>query len=203
MFRSLSMIGTATAAGVNRVRSVRRSAMLAVAVIAASCASPSAPVASPSPGFPTDIAHDAPVIADHRITVNAPLEVVWKLQTDIAKWPSWQPDITAANVSGGLAPGMSFQWTTYGMAITSTVYALTPGVRILWGGNAGDIAGIHEWTFTRVNGGVEVRTRESFSGASVRGTAAQMQAALDGSLITWLERLKATAEATAAKPLTP
>ena len=82
------------------------------------------------------------------------------------------------------------------MTITSTVYAFENGVRILWGGDAGGIVGIHEWTFTDVPEGVEVRTRESFGGPPVAADAPKMQALLDGSLVSWLQRLKAAAEST-------
>ena len=38
----------------------------------------------------------APVIARHKIDINAPLETVWRLQTNVNDWPAWQTDITAA-----------------------------------------------------------------------------------------------------------
>ena len=83
---------------------------------------------------------------------------------------------------------------TFGMPITSTVYALEAGSRILWGGNAGDIVGIHEWTFSETPSGTDVTTNESFGGATVAKDAANMQTLLDQSLVHWLQRLKATAE---------
>ena len=45
---------------------------------------------------PTDIDRDAPVIARHEIDIGAPLETVWRLQTNVNDWPAWQTDITAA-----------------------------------------------------------------------------------------------------------
>jgi hypothetical protein len=56
-------------------------------------------------------------------------------------------------LEGKLEPGNSFRWSTFGMTITSTVYALEAGSRILRGGKAGDIVGIHEWTFTETPSG--------------------------------------------------
>lgn len=80
------------------------------------------------------------------------------------------------------------------MTITSTVYAVDEGSRILWGGSTGDITGIHEWTFTDTPNGVEVTTTESFSGPAVTADPATMQTLLDQSLTSWLEQLKTTAE---------
>lgn len=39
---------------------------------------------------PNDIDQSAPVIANHRITIEAPRDLVWKLHTDIDAWPTWQ-----------------------------------------------------------------------------------------------------------------
>ncbi|AKU92464.1 SRPBCC family protein [Vulgatibacter incomptus] len=146
--------------------------------------------------IPNEIDHGAPVIADHEVTIAAPLPLVWQLHVDVEAWPTWQRDITEATLESAFAPGVSFHWLTYGMEITSTIYALEPARRIVWGGAAGDIVGIHEWLFRETPGGVVVRTRESFAGPAVEAAGAgQMQALLDRSLIDWLARLKTTAEA--------
>jgi uncharacterized membrane protein len=78
-----------------------------------------------------------PRLANHRISIKAPRELVWKLHTDISAWPTWQTDIKEAVLEGKLEAGNSFRWTTFGMTITSTVYALEAGSRILWGGKCG------------------------------------------------------------------
>ena len=103
-------------------------------------------------------------------------------------------EITDAALQQPLAVGASFGWATYGMAITSTVYAIDEGSRILWGGTANGITGIHEWTFADTSSGVHVTTTESFAGEPVTADATNMQALLDQSLRSWLEQLKATAE---------
>jgi uncharacterized protein YndB with AHSA1/START domain len=143
---------------------------------------------------PTDVDRAAPVLVDHKISVDAPREAVWRLHTDINAWPSWQGEITEAALAGNLEPGASFTWSTYGMTITSTVYAIEEGSRILWGGNANGITGIHEWTFTDTPRGVQVTTTESFAGEPVLADVANMRALLDGSLQSWLQQLKAAAE---------
>lgn len=143
---------------------------------------------------PTGIDRTAPAVADLQIDIDAPRELVWRLHTDVAAWPTWQADITDAALDQPLAPGASFGWSTFGMTITSTVYAIDEGSRILWGGTASGITGIHEWTFTETPNGVRVTTTESFSGAPVAADADNMQTALDQSLTSWLRQLKAAAE---------
>jgi uncharacterized protein YndB with AHSA1/START domain len=142
----------------------------------------------------TGIDTSAPVVARHSITIDAPLRRVWDLHTDVSGWTSWQDDITAASADGPLVPGSVFRWTTFGMEIASTVHAVEEPYRILWGGPAHGIEGIHQWTFTEVDGMVLVRTEESWDGDPIRADAEGMAAALDASLTAWLERLKKTAE---------
>ena len=42
----------------------------------------------------------APVFAVHEIDIEAPLDTVWRLHTDVNTWPTWQTDITAAHIDG-------------------------------------------------------------------------------------------------------
>lgn len=142
----------------------------------------------------TEIDSDAAVVVRRDIVVHATLERVWNLHTDVAAWPSWQPDITTAEIGGPLKPGATFRWSTAGLAIESTVYAVEPPSRILWGGPAHGITGIHLWTFRAENGVVHVHTEESWDGEPVRADADGMHAALDGSLAAWLQHLKKAAE---------
>jgi hypothetical protein len=144
---------------------------------------------------PTSIDGDAPVIARHEILIRAPIDTVWQLHTDVNKWPTWQTDITAAHLGGAFEPGASFEWTSSGFSVTSTVYDVTDRSRTLWGGTAQGITGIHEWTFRDMTQGILVGTSESFDGGPVERDPSPMQSILDESLVTWLLRLKAKAEA--------
>ena len=146
---------------------------------------------------PTDIDRAAPVIALHEIDIEAPLDTVWNLHVDVNAWPTWQTDITAAHIDGALEPGVSFDWTSYGFSVTSTVYDVTKPTRVLWGGTSGGITGVHEWLFGETPGGVHVTTTESFAGEPVEADAPGMQTLLDASLVAWLGHLKTAAESRA------
>ncbi|MFI6596851.1 SRPBCC family protein [Nonomuraea sp. NPDC050536] len=142
----------------------------------------------------TTIDTSAPVVVRLSTVISAPLERVWSLHTDIDAWPTWQPDITAAALAGPLAPGSVFVWSTAGLEISSTVYAVEPRHRILWGGPAHGITGIHQWTFDEQDGQVHVHTAESWAGDPIQVDPDGMRAALETSLTTWLHHLKSTAE---------
>jgi polyketide cyclase/dehydrase/lipid transport protein len=146
---------------------------------------------------PTDVDHTAPVIALHEIDVEASLDTVWKLHADVNAWPSCQTDITAAHIDGALGPGVSFDWTSYGFSVTSTVYDVTEPTRVLWGGTSGGITGVHEWVFNETPSGVHITTTESFAGEPVDADAPGMQTLLDASLVAWLGHLKTAAESRA------
>jgi uncharacterized protein YndB with AHSA1/START domain len=146
---------------------------------------------------PADIDRSAPVIAHHEIDIEAPLDVVWRLHTDVDAWPTWQTDITEARAGGPFAPGASFDWTSFDFPVTSTIYAVDAPNRVLWGGTASGITGIHEWVFTETPAGTHGTTSESFAGEPVEADVAGMASMLDGSLSSWLGHLKAAAESRA------
>ncbi|WP_406207772.1 SRPBCC family protein [Kitasatospora sp. NBC_01560] len=136
----------------------------------------------------------APAIVRLSTVIHAPLAVVWSLHTAVDSWADWLPDVDRARLDAPLATGVSFRWQTHGLDITSTVHELVPGVRIVWGGPANGIDGVHVWTFEETDGAVTVRTEESWAGAPVEAQPAELEAALRASLESWLGHLQAEAE---------
>ncbi|MET9433238.1 SRPBCC family protein [Streptomyces sp. NPDC006551] len=141
-----------------------------------------------------DIDPHAPVVVRLAVTVDAPLDTVWAVHTDIGAWPRWNTDVESTRFTGPLAAGARFRWRTHGLDIASTVHHVVAGERIVWGGPANGIDGIHVWTFEETDGVVTVRTAESWSGAVVEEQPAALEQALRQSLENWLLRLKTEAE---------
>ncbi|MFF3066747.1 SRPBCC family protein [Kitasatospora sp. NPDC057936] len=143
--------------------------------------------------------------------VHASLGTVWRLQTDVEGWPSWQAAVgSAERLDGGvLRRGSAFHWTTpippnpattaTGLDITSTVRQIRPGACIRWTGPAvADglrIDGVHVWNVAEVDGGVLVGTEETHTGAQVDADVPAATAILRAGLDAWLHDLKAAAEA--------
>ncbi|MGW6918730.1 SRPBCC family protein [Kitasatospora sp. NPDC054939] len=142
----------------------------------------------------TAIDPDAPVVVRLSTVVAAPLDVVWTLHTAIAYWPQWHTGIERTAVTGPLAAGTAFRWRTHGLDIASTVGEVVPQRRIVWGGPAHGIDGVHVWTFEESAEGVIVRTEESWSGAPVEAEPEALELALRQSLEEWLHLLKQEAE---------
>ena len=139
----------------------------------------------------------APVIARNQILINAPLDLVWRIQTDVSAWPTWRPEVTQARADGPLAVGSVFHWEEGGLQIVSTVGELDAPHRVAWTGPAQGIEAVHVWELTSTTAGVLVHTEESWSGEPVEAQATQLQPLLDHALRTWLGHLKAHSEASA------
>jgi uncharacterized protein YndB with AHSA1/START domain len=144
--------------------------------------------------FPEHIDEGAPVVVRLGTEIAAPVDRVWRVHTDVNRWTEWQSEITSAVADAPLAPGVDFRWSTHGLDIVSTVYVFEPPHRIVWGGPAQGIVGIHEWVFEQVGDTTVVRTEESWDGEPVRSDVAGLTKALTASLQEWLNLLKATAE---------
>jgi Polyketide cyclase / dehydrase and lipid transport len=143
-----------------------------------------------------EINTEAPVITRDQILINASVEEIWEIQTDVSGWPAWQPDVDGAESEGPLEVGSVFRWQTAGLDITSTVQEIDPPRRIVWGGPAQGISAVHVWTLEPQEDGVLVKTEESWEGEPVDAQVETLQGALDKSLRDWLQNLKRTAEDT-------
>lgn len=146
--------------------------------------------------------------------IKAPLSTVFRLQTDVERWPSWQEPVLSAKRldPGPLRRGSAFRWTTPGpptpttpattMTITSTIKQIKHDTCILWSGPAvGEGVridqGIHLWTFTKAKGGVRVHTEETWTGRQAEADVPTATAILRQGIDRWVADLKTTAESQA------
>ncbi|MFJ3407084.1 SRPBCC family protein [Promicromonospora sp. NPDC090134] len=149
------------------------------------------------------------------ILIDAPLDHVWDVQTDVESWDEWQDAVLTVERldSGDLASDSRFRWTTPvpesdfapadTLSITSSVQELEPGVCVLWEGPAvGESItidrGVHLWTFTETDEGTLVHTEESWDAEildALEGPDHETVAGmLGGGLDIWLQALKNEAE---------
>ena len=137
----------------------------------------------------------APVKATGRIIINAPLQKVWSLMSDINQWPSWNLNIKEANLEGQLKPGTLFRWKSGPGMITSRLTVVDPEQTIAWSGKSMGITAIHITHFEKKENSTIVITEESFDGVLVHLFKGYMQKTLDKATLSSLKILKATAEA--------
>ncbi|WP_158236037.1 SRPBCC family protein [Hydrogenovibrio sp. SC-1] len=130
------------------------------------------------------------------IEISAPLETVWKIQTDINSWPSWQPEISKAKLMGPLEPDSTFVWKSAGFKLNSTIRKVSENSFIGWSGKGFGASAIHTWEFIALeNGNTMVRTFESMDGWLVKLLKGMMAKKLHESLDVWLNALKRASEA--------
>lgn len=141
-----------------------------------------------------DIDKSSPAFARREILIHAPVEKVWQIQTDIANWSQWQPDIAFAKLDGDLDEGTTFRWKAQGLNITSRVHTVEPNHRIGWTGVALGMSAIHNWTFEDYGNDTRVTTEESLSGWLTRLMVFFDRNFLEKSLEASLLRLKEKAE---------
>ncbi|MET8937617.1 SRPBCC family protein [Streptomyces rubiginosohelvolus] len=188
---------------------------LTAAALLATAATPAgAATARPAPSLTCQgkgVDPKALVRARTETVIDAPLSTVWKLQTDVERWPDWQTHVTSTDRldHGPFRPGSAFRWTTpvppnpatpaTSLDITSTVRQVERGSCIRWTGPAvGEglhIDGVHVWSFQKVRGGVLVRTEETHTGEQVDANVPYATEILEQGLEAWLGELKAAAEA--------
>ncbi|RSN17263.1 polyketide cyclase /reductase [Streptomyces sp. WAC 05977] len=153
----------------------------------------------------------APIHYRTETLINAPLSKIWRLQTDVERWPSWQEPVLSNERldRGPLRKNSRFRWTTPApptattpattLSITSTVHQIQRGECLRWSGPAVGEGlsidnGVHVWTFTEVKGGVLVRTEENWAGDQVEADVPTATEFLGWGLEAWLKDLKTAAE---------
>ncbi|MEK8226705.1 SRPBCC family protein [Oerskovia sp. M15] len=65
---------------------------------------------------PTTIDESATVVVRREIRIEAPIDVVWALHTDVIGWPAWQTDVDSVQADGPIIPGATF-WSVVGLAL--------------------------------------------------------------------------------------
>jgi hypothetical protein len=141
-----------------------------------------------------DVKQDAPAVARSEAKIIADLETVWQVLTGFEDWPSWNPDVSAVTLEGGLAEGSVFRWKTGRSKITSTLRKVERPRLVGWTGKTMGIQAVHVWRLDPRDGGTLVRTEESWEGLPVRLFRGPLQKSLQKAVDDGLGHLKAEAE---------
>ena len=134
------------------------------------------------------------VYSQAQIEIAAPADQVWELLSGVARWPTWNPLVQRAVLSGPFQPGSVFKWKSKGLTVISTLQEITANRRLTWTGKAFGTRAIHTWEIVATDHGVELRTAESFDGWLPKLMPKAMQRTLDETLPAWLKAIKSEAE---------
>jgi uncharacterized membrane protein len=125
------------------------------------------------------------------VIINAPIDKVWSVLTDLKNWSNWNSDIDWVEFDQ-LEKGKSFRWKIKGSTITSKITALNEPELISWMGSYMGIKAIHVWRLDRTDGNQTIVTNEE----SMEGflTLFFGHRKLHETLISWLNQLKKEVE---------
>lgn len=141
-----------------------------------------------------NINNEAPVIYKNSITINAGIETVWSVLTDIDNWPSWQSDIKKSKLKGVLKPQSTFVWNSAGIKINSTLQKVETNKQLGWTGNSLGIYAVHNWFLSENENNTIVRVDESMEGFLAKLMKKSLNKKLETSLELWLILLKRECE---------
>ncbi|HEX4219493.1 MAG TPA: hypothetical protein VHZ02_14035 [Acidimicrobiales bacterium] len=90
----------------------------------------------------------ADLFAHNAIVIDAPVESIWATLIAAAEWPRWYSnagDVVVNDPSGRLGEDVTFNWTTFGLAIASRVGQFVPCSRLAWYGDGDQLRAYHSW----------------------------------------------------------
>jgi uncharacterized protein YndB with AHSA1/START domain len=136
----------------------------------------------------------APAIWTTETVVDAPIETVWRVLSDFAAWPRWNPSVSSIRLDGPVGVGTSFVWVADGSRIVSRLEEVDEPRRLAWSGKILGIRAMHVWEFEPRPSGTFVHTEESFEGLLARLFPGTMRKMLEKALTQGLAALKTEAE---------
>jgi uncharacterized membrane protein len=141
-----------------------------------------------------EINSQAPAYYTAQIVINAPIEIVWEILSDIPNWPMWNPDVETVAMREPLAPGATFKWKAGGSSLASQLLVVEAPTIIGWSGEAMSIRAKHVFRLVRDGNQTIVTTEESFEGLLASLLRKYMQGVLRTTLDKNLVSLKTACE---------
>ena len=137
---------------------------------------------------------NSPVKARSKIEINAPIDSVWKILTDIHNWTNWQKAVTKTVVHGEIREGTHFDWKAGGLSFKSKIHTSIPESMFGWTGTTLGTMAVHNWFFEARDTKTFVKVEESLEGILPRLFSGYFQKNLDSGVLKNLEELKSAAE---------
>ncbi|MEJ8802080.1 SRPBCC family protein [Pontibacter sp. H249] len=140
------------------------------------------------------INEDAPVKSYAEIEIAAPAEKVWQILTTINDWPTWQSEVTEANLREDLKEGSEFKWKAGGLSFSSKIHTVSPKIKFGWTGRTFGASAIHNWYFEEEGEKTVIKVEESLQGVFPQLFKDYFQNNLDKGVQKNLHELKRASE---------
>ena len=135
---------------------------------------------------------NAPVQAAQTITIDAPLEKVWRIQTNVADWANWYAYLRNAKLHGPFVPGTALTYGGFPKHDLMIAKVEHQSLVTVYGKYMG-FSGITRWEFKRL---AETQTQVTFTESSAGFLLSVLYSneKLADHLRQWLDKLKVQAE---------
>lgn len=140
------------------------------------------------------INESAPVKSKNQVEIDAPIDTVWKILTDINNWTKWQKTVSKTEVLGAIKEGTKFNWKAGGLSFKSMIHTQNPKSSFGWTGTTFGASAIHNWTFKEKDNKTIVKVEESLQGVFPRLFRGYFQKNLDSGIVANLKELKTASE---------
>lgn len=131
-------------------------------------------------------------IRDRQSTIiNAPIDKVWSLLTDVNNWPSWNKEIKMAK-GGEVTQGATFEWQIRLSHFHSEFQAVEAPNLLSWTGKSKLVKSIFVWNLEASDMQTIITVEESLEGFVI--PVFNNHSKLHDILIDWLHALKERAE---------
>jgi uncharacterized membrane protein len=137
---------------------------------------------------------NAPVKSKSQMEINAPVDSVWKILTDIPNWTNWQKEVTETVVHGEIKEGTQFDWKAGSLSFKSKIHTSIPKSMFGWTGKTIGTMAIHNWFFETRDNRTFIKVEESLQGFLPWLLSGYFQKNLDSGVKKNLEELKSAAE---------
>lgn len=138
------------------------------------------------------------VHVSNEIDTRAQPEAVWAWLVRATLWPSWYGNSHNVAIEGGgsdLKAGSTFRWRTFGVSLRSHVEEFVPFQRLAWSADGMGVHAYHAWLVEGRPAGSHIITEETQNGWLARASASLRPNNMRDKHQTWLEALRAKAEA--------
>lgn len=132
----------------------------------------------------------AKAYVEEEILIDAPVDKVYSIVSDINNWPVWQSNVQYASISGKPEAHKEFRWKAGGVKIKSQLHTVSLYSEFGWTGRMLWISAVHNWSFKEHDVKCLVTVEESLQGF----LSGAMKKMLKAGMIQSLRELKIEAE---------
>lgn len=138
------------------------------------------------------INEDASIKDSHSIIINAPIDQVWNVLSDLSSWPEWNSLVKKVRHEGSAKTGDKFKWTFDGSNFSSEVQLMTAPTTLSWTGKSSWVKNIYVWQLESDDNQTIATLSTSLEGTFT--VLVNKHQKVYNDLIGWLDALKVRSE---------